>query len=204
MKRADVRKYQMGTPEYVVTHARYRKSRGRKPSATMTGLRLQNPIKALRVAELCACFPPTINIGGARKVARIFRHLPKVYAVEVFGSVARDGEGRDLDLILVCDEETSQLWMRLVEIEAETMRPFQTGRYHGYALTRSNIAELVLAPNICDEDNQFEAAIAEAMVAVDIFIFPPNWRYRLTELQGCMEHDDPQFMEKIANDARRI
>lgn len=202
MTRTALQQYQPHTAEYVVMHARYQASRGRKPSATLAKCR--NPREALVLATIFAHFPPTINIQGAKKVAEIFRRLDKVQAVEVFGSVARGQEGNDLDLILVCDEETSKLFTELVETEAKISRLPHTGRYHGYALTRSNIAELVLAPDICDENNQFEAALAESEVGIDIFIFPPDWRNRLDELQGRMEHDDPKFMAKIAKDARRI
>jgi predicted nucleotidyltransferase len=186
-------------------HARYQKSRGRNLSATLALWR--NPFEALKMAESFAYFPPTINLQGAKKVAEIFCQLDKVQAVEVFGSVARSQEGNDLDLILVCDEETSQLFMERVEFEAKLAKLPRIGRYHGYALTRSNIAEEILNPDIGSidsDDHLFEEALAACEVGVDIFIFPPNWRNRLDELQGRMEHDDPKFMAKIAKDARRI
>lgn len=202
MTRAALQQYKPYTPEYVVMHARYQASRGRKPSASLSECR--NPKRALKLAKIFAYFPPTVNMLGAKKVAEIFRRLDKVQAVEVFGSVARGQEGNDLDLILICNEETSKLFMELVETEAKISRLPHTDRYHGYALTRSNIAELILAPNICDKNNQFEAALAACEVGIDIFIFPPDWRNRLNELQDRMEHDDPKFMQKIAKDARRI
>ncbi len=202
MTRSDVGKYPVGTAEYVVTHARYQKSRGRNLSATLAHWR--NPLEALKIAEAFAYFPPTTNLKSAKKVAEIFRRLDKVQAVEVFGSVARDQEGRDLDLILVCDEETSQLFMEMVELEAEIAKLPKIGRYHGYALTRSNIAEEILSDIVASDNNLFEEALAASEVGVDIFIFPPDWRNRLDELQGRMGHDDPKFMQKIAKDARRI
>ena len=201
MTRAKVERYPVGTAEYVVMHARYQKSRGRNPSATLALWR--NPLEALKIAEASAYFPPTINLQGAKKVAEIFRRLDKVQAVEVFGSVAREKEGRDLDIILVCNEDISQLFMEMVECEAKMAKLPKIGRYQGYTLTRSNIAQEILnsGDNI---DDLFEEALVTCEVGIDIFIFPPDWRNRLDELQSRMKHDDPKFMQKIAKDARRI
>lgn len=204
MTRANLlQNYAPQTPEYVVMHARYQASRGRKPSATLDKCR--NPKRALELAKIFAYFPPTINLQGAKKVAEVFRRLDKVQAVEVFGSVARGQEGHDLDLILVCDEETSQEFMTLVEIEARLAKLPRMKWYDGCALSRSCVAESILVSGIASENNPFEEAIIAAHgVGIDIFIFPSDWRNRLSELQGRMEHDDPNFMQKIAKDARRI
>jgi hypothetical protein len=37
---------------------------------------------------------------------------------------------------------------------------------------------------------------------LDIFLLPPNWRERLSELQELGSHSDPNFMQNIARDAR--
>lgn len=60
MKRAEVRKYTIGTAEYVVLHARWSHSRGRTPSATLP--QEGNPRLALREATRTACFPGNINL----------------------------------------------------------------------------------------------------------------------------------------------
>lgn len=55
MKKSDVRKYAPGTAEYIVMHARYQQSRGRRPSV---GFPWQpNPRLALEFAKYLACFP---------------------------------------------------------------------------------------------------------------------------------------------------
>lgn len=55
MKKSDVRKYAPGTPEYVVMHARYQKSRGRRPSVGFPGE--PNPRLALQYARHLVYFP---------------------------------------------------------------------------------------------------------------------------------------------------
>lgn len=55
MKRSFVSKCSIGTPEYVVLHARWQRSRGRNPSASFIGC--CNPKKALALAERMAYFP---------------------------------------------------------------------------------------------------------------------------------------------------
>jgi len=63
MKRSDVERYRRGTAEYVVMHARWAASRGRRPSLSFF---LQaNPQKALAWAESMAYFPPSGSyLGG--------------------------------------------------------------------------------------------------------------------------------------------
>ncbi len=55
MKKSDVRKYAPDTPEYVVMHARYQQSRGRRPSVGFPWL--SNPRLALEQAQLMVYFP---------------------------------------------------------------------------------------------------------------------------------------------------
>lgn len=148
---------------------------------------------------------PTIDLASAVKVAEIFRRYPQVQAVEVFGSVARDGIGNDLDLILVADEKIAQDFIGRVEYEIQLFsKNIRLSIYFDNAFTRSEVAETVLDADQFG-NGIFQEALAEAgEIGVDIFIFPPDWRDRLTELQGRMGHDDPNFMEKISKDARQI
>lgn len=37
---------------------------------------------------------------------------------------------------------------------------------------------------------------------LDIFLFPKNWKDRLDELQHALPHSDPEFMKKLALDAK--
>jgi hypothetical protein len=55
MKRPDTSIYPMGSFEYIVLHAKWRRSRGRRPSATLSFC--DNPRKALAWAEDSARFP---------------------------------------------------------------------------------------------------------------------------------------------------
>lgn len=56
MEKSQVDKYPQGTPEYVVLHARWQMSRGRKPSASYC--HIKNPRKALYFAGNKAYFSP--------------------------------------------------------------------------------------------------------------------------------------------------
>ncbi len=150
----------------------------------------------------------TIDTARALKVAQIFRHCEQITAVEVFGSVARDGKGDDLDLILIVDEQIAQKFFTAVATEeryrAELRADGFMKRYFGSAKSRLEIAENVLS----EEDQAFENVFLDSWIEIelrlDLFLFPQNWRERLVELQTAMPHADPQFMEKIAVDARPL
>ncbi len=55
ISKSDVRRFVPGTAEYVVTHAKWRKRRGRKPSTTFS--QHKNPTRALKWARHYAYFP---------------------------------------------------------------------------------------------------------------------------------------------------
>lgn len=148
----------------------------------------------------------------ASEVAKCFRHHALVRDIEMFGSVARDGEGRDLDLILIVDESVFQNFTS--DINTALRRPpygkFGVYGTYGSAAMRLNAAESAL-PYL----HMFLSAAEDILSAecwnsgrqgrlLDIFLFPADWRTRLEELQGAIPHDDPYFMRNIARDAQRI
>lgn len=55
MKKSAVNRFPQGSPEYIILHAKWQRSRGRNPSATFSWER--NPRRALRMAERMAYFP---------------------------------------------------------------------------------------------------------------------------------------------------
>lgn len=61
-----------------------------------------------------------------------------------------------------------------------------------------NVRRTAAAEQVCldFEDNNWEI-----LEALDIFLFPPDWRERLDELQEALPHTDPDFMRNIARDA---
>lgn len=141
----------------------------------------------------------------AEQVAEILYGEPKIKEVYLFGSVAREGSGHDLDLILIADEETAETFqMALLSFMSPMLfvAAFQSTYGKGiFSRARLNIADLVLW-----DGGGFPTAIVEAVsralpAQLDLFIFPPNWRERLPQLQNAFPNKDPRFMENIARDA---
>ncbi len=198
MKKSHFRQFKPDTIEFVLAHAEWQRSRGRNASEPLLGC--TNPRKALKIAKLSR---GRINLEEAKKAVNIFHRIAEIHAVEVFGSVARGEEGKDLDLILVCKEEISQKFMKMVEdeIECANKRPGLES-YRGLAMTRTDIVVYLLFP--FKSAHLFYFNMTDYPVDMDIFIFPPDWRERLPELQVRMRHGDPKFMANIAKDARRI
>ena len=144
----------------------------------------------------------------AVRVAQIFMHHPYIHGVELFGSVARDGLGHDLDLILITDKGrgsdficlASDRFGRRDSLETEDLT-LQRMECYNTPDERAKIAKRVLGGN-------FGELLAEAKrytaAKLDIFVFPPDWRDHLRVLQEDLPHRDPNFMENIARDAVRI
>lgn len=123
-----------------------------------------------------------------------------VRAVELYGSVARNGVGNDLDLILVVYEEnTYQDFIAKTKTHVE-----YEGASRG-ALCRIRAASQVLFQfhrsclNI--ELGEIHPGITEIL---DVYLMPIDWRDRIDEIQSHLPHSDPCFVKNIAEDARMI
>lgn len=141
-----------------------------------------------------------IGLVQAQEAAKILCEHSAIKAVVVFGSVARENEGEDLDIILICDESIVEDFLYYV---GDVLVDGEEDPYTKAKDIRRDVALTLLA------DEKFDVILGkvERFVSaydMDIFIFPPNWRERLDELQNALPHSDPQFMRNIARDARGL
>ncbi|HXV27142.1 MAG TPA: nucleotidyltransferase domain-containing protein [Candidatus Paceibacterota bacterium] len=134
----------------------------------------------------------------AHRVATAFLRHPRIAEVLLFGSVARDGEGRDLDLILVTEESLAYEFMLLLDTAVLHHIPHGPDGYRRTSL-REDIAEEVLSANFYDVLREAKSAAGAAKL--DLFLFPPDWRNQLKALQDAIPHKDPDFMANVARDA---
>jgi predicted nucleotidyltransferase len=143
--------------------------------------------------------------------AAILKRHRWVYGVELFGSVARDGSGKDLDLIIISDDSRGSDFIELME-EYLKARPdddeialmgydMENGVYADWRL-RKMVAMRVLGEGFVH--NLIEAGSRISGATIDLFVFPRTWRDHLRVLQDALPHEDPNFMENIARDAVSI
>lgn len=131
----------------------------------------------------------------AENIASALITDPHVDEVQLFGSVARDEEGNDTDLILIVSDEDFERFVEQLNLilgEEDT--------YVG-ARTRFWAAELVL-----DWVNATER-ITTAVYSrdqIDVFLLPKNWLGRIKQIHDCFTHEDPEFTRNIAHDTRRF
>lgn len=107
--------------------------------------------------------------------------------IEIFGSMAREGCGHDLDIIIIGTEEE---WQQFREKTLSYLEHMPAG-----PIARGLSAWDVLGESFVTFDMFF------APLPVDVFIFPQDWRKRLEELQEVFPHEDPDFMRNIEADA---
>lgn len=137
------------------------------------------------------------DLKTAENVARILRRHPYVHDVLVFGSIARDGKGRDIDLAIVTEDALADDFVEMTE----NALLYREGVY-GAAALRLRTASWALGP-------KFRGTLREVYREVghcdlDVFVFPHDWRDRLDELQNAFPHEDPNFMANIARDACQV
>ncbi len=161
-------------------------------------------------------FWPGANRETAVAVAEIFRRDSLISEVLLFGSVARNGFGRDIDLILIADKgcgwdfmaHAEQLFQDFGEREKEDASALQSPTYRRKQGMYQNKRLRLMAAEAA-LPNEFLPLYLEAKaraypVELDIFVFPLEWREYLDVLQKALPHEDPNFMKNIAKDAVKI
>lgn len=143
------------------------------------------------VSEVTSMRIKAIGLAGY-----LLRHGRRVVGIELFGSLARGGGTRssDFDMIVVVDGFTAALWhMRVLKVMA-----IQAPGQESIASVRRRLALKVLEVSSIE----LEKTTGIHPWKQDFFLFPPDWRQRLPELQMVGSHKDPEFMANIARDAR--
>ncbi len=122
-----------------------------------------------------------------------------VRGIEIFGSTARKEAtiNSDFDLIVLVDEHAAKFWMQQVNSRLwdESLDTYSTLKAK---LIRFTEAVRLLGLNVVD----MVCVTGIDPIRIDLFVFPTNWKDRLTMLQQVGHHHDPRFMSKIARDAR--
>lgn len=147
----------------------------------------------------------------ADRVAEVLLQNHDVHEVLLFGSLARNGRGRDIDLIVITDEWRSDQFMRtalteMQEIEEHAARlPIIADRIRNGAYGHKQARQAAAIEAI--EGFEWELDVARSIAypaSIDIFVFPTDWRNRLEVLQLILPHHDPHFMQNIARDAMSL
>lgn len=127
------------------------------------------------------------SIAQAAKLAHYLFTNGRVRAIYLFGSVAREGIGHDIDLVVVVSVGLADRYIEATD----------------YDQPRSRLECITQAEQILDFDLHRVATILEGGELPDLILVPPRWRHRLEELQAKIFHPDPMFVFNIARDARR-
>ena len=142
----------------------------------------------------------TITRRIAEEAAAILKLHPEVDAVELFGSVARDGVGDDLDLIVIANKKYYEKFVRQTN-RISDQECFDEGTpYYGNFTGISSLS----ATNVMGEE--FFSLTVDVFTLVngkhlDLFIFYKDWQNDIKSLQKDLPHRDPDFIKNIALDA---
>lgn len=141
-----------------------------------------------------------VTLNDATNIASILLNAPSVIGVELIGSVAREGKGNDLDLVVLVNvfRYTSYV-VALQRLSIED--PYYTDFYMDFTTERTNAALNTLQMHSLLRG---WLKMTTQDFKVDIHLMPQNWQRHTAEVQQHLPHDDADFVSKIAKDARRF
>lgn len=141
---------------------------------------------------------PLCTRARAEYVAGVFHSMPGVVRVELYGSIARDGAGHDIDLIVVTDNKLYQHFVSNVHelLVAPVM-------YTGAECRRRAIKRL-FGCKYRDAMSRIRHTLGHVEDLIDVFVMPIDWKHRIPEMQSALPHNDENFVRSIADDAQVI
>ncbi len=158
------------------------------------------------------------TLADAKKVAEVLRSCPYVQSVELFGSIAREGRGGDIDIILTVPDFIAAHFFVAKRQEAAHIAAGVETRWTSFEISDLDDYDDNQDPTFQHEDfgawrellRDTFGPTADDLIyklsahycgVLDIFCFPPNWRQNLSTLQCLLPHRDSNFMENIAHEA---
>jgi hypothetical protein len=143
-----------------------------------------------------------VSQKDALEVASVFMNAPTVIGVDLVGSVAREGKGNDLDMVLLVSPFRYASFVRSMmgwdEDVAEEDEWEDSYMFGGYKSSRRKAAlEIVALTPVLSAWLE----CATRSFNVDLFLMPEGWRKHADEVQKHLPHRDPQFVRHIATDA---
>ncbi len=120
-----------------------------------------------------------------------------VQEVAVFGSVAREGNGNDLDVVLVVGPKAyaayiSTVWSLLLQNGGDVYYNLQSERFE--AATK--------ALKLSSEEVAWFGTLAYYFGrSIDIHLMPNYWRKDADAVQADLPHSDPEFVKHVVADA---
>lgn len=139
----------------------------------------------------------TVTQENALATAQVFLNSPRVRGVEVIGSVAREKQGNDLDLVVVVDAAAYATYVLAL---SEAYDPFGSGD-NFYGDYKSDRLEIALKTLKFGRALSGWLRLATTGFSLDVHLMPEGWRRNATEIQKHLPHHDPKFVSNIAKDA---
>lgn len=144
-----------------------------------------------------------MDIRDTRKVLELLANVQGVKALEVIGSLAREGKGNDLDLVVVVNVYVYITYIKLMWVAITAgLTDDNIDAYADYRVERERAALDALKIEY-EQLGELQSAIKE-LGSIDLFLMPEGWKKRIEEIQGHLPHDDRHFVENIARDAKRV
>lgn len=152
---------------------------------------------------------PTREVRRTQTVARYLSTLNGVQGVEVFGNIARQGHGHDIDLIVLVDDWTACGFVQAMsEFEGDAYASSERLWIAGHLLGEDVYDEICrLGWDVSPKEwgGLFTTDLYQqrTLIPVDIFLLPVDWRTNIW-LQEELPSIDPDFLTNIATDAMRV
>ena len=143
-----------------------------------------------------------VTQSDALEVASVFMNTPNILGVDLVGSIAREGKGNDLDMVLIVDAFRYASFVRNMTewdgYEASEDDNQDDEYYTGFkAFRRQAVLEIVALTPVLNAWLE----CATRTFSVDLFLMPQGWKKRIDEVQAHLPHRDPEFVRHIATDA---
>ncbi|MBW4061770.1 hypothetical protein HJC99_04350 [Candidatus Saccharibacteria bacterium] len=148
---------------------------------------------------------PTVTWAKAQPVLEVLANLAGIRDVLVIGSVARDGFGNDLDVVLTVSQPVYLAYLAAVNqalLDADEC-DYWDDFYVGFSSQRFEAALASVSMSLA-EHGWLCLALRYLDAKIDVQLMPATWLSNTDLAQSQLPHHDPSFVANIAADARKL
>lgn len=136
------------------------------------------------------------GVDHAKQAAIFFGQQEHIQDVFLVGSLAREGDGNDVDLVVTTSLDRASKWAEMARVAGDPSSLKDLRSSTGMASDALEIDFLSLARQRYGPDGTKRQ--------VDLFVFPHHWREDVAGVQELVSFRDPDFVQNLARDAKRF
>lgn len=149
---------------------------------------------------------PSVSFDVVRRVAKLFRQHPHVKSVEIFGPVARDGKGSQVDLLLVVPKWHASRFLAALRrgVDRQELIMIAADKVPVFSMSHRRVLRTTYALRTLGAEFGRIMKLAQELlpqIPVSVLLVPEYWR---NDLGLVTSYFGTEFADRLLEEALEI